>query len=377
MLDLVEQIASLAVVEVYIKHDRPLLYSSKDAINQLYLSILINEDVDEEIEEWMHLPVSYSRLQEIRAGGIDLYSAFKGSESGDVLIESLSFSENGVQKRAIERRPVIDLNERLLPKPGRRLNLSSRTLPSFIDESQMAISKLREIISIRLSFADEKRSEAPSHILGNVLLSLQEVLNSFVPDSWANVVAFEGGSFKVFLASRFQSNLFDESNVADAVIELEKVVKDFTSTSNKKEFLAQLEAKTKRPLAKLFKNLSSSVESADIRWASPRGQHNGQLEISAYSALSIWEAIREEAEPQIRLIAVKGELRGLDLKTGHFRIEDREREKSYSGYMVEEAKEDLVIQNAQMSHLYEAIIEESSIEFEQTRKYRLLKLEEA
>ena len=362
------------MIEVYLSHDRPLLFASKDAINQLYLTVLLSEDDDQETEEWMHVPVSYVRLQEIRSGTIDLKAAFKQSESGKVIIQT---DELRSHSKRFRESIAAELTENQLPKAGERLKISSRTLPQLINETELAAKTLREIFSCRLEFPYEKKSEAPTHILGNVLISFQEVFNSIVPDSWSNVVAFEGGSFKVVLASRESVDLFDSSNLGVAVNQFEDMFRHLMGDDNPKEYLSTINIKMKRPISRLVKNLSGGIEFADLKWASPKGQYAGTLKIEAEQAQSIWQAIREESEPVLTTLRIPGILKGLNLKTKYFLIESAEDARvTYSGYMVPEALNDVVVQNAQMNHGYVATIEESYVELDDIRKFTLLKLDE-
>jgi hypothetical protein len=59
------EIQKAEIVEVYIHYDRPLLFSCRDKVGQKYISVLVEED-DDENETWLYVPVSQRRFEMLR-----------------------------------------------------------------------------------------------------------------------------------------------------------------------------------------------------------------------------------------------------------------------------------------------------------------------
>ncbi|MGB1285405.1 MAG: DUF6575 domain-containing protein [Aggregatilineales bacterium] len=113
-------LGKLQIVEVY---DKPLLFTCRNASNNLYLAVL--EEETETHDSWWYAGISPLRLQQVRSGVIDLYDAFKKTEDSFVLqvkIEHKS-SESHVEFASTDR-----LSEEQLPTAGERLDLDSDTL---------------------------------------------------------------------------------------------------------------------------------------------------------------------------------------------------------------------------------------------------------
>ena len=361
----------MQTVEVFVYHDRPLLFSAQDVLGHKYLAVLTDEE--DTFEDWIYIAVSQSRLEMIRSGGIDLHDAFGKPENNIVFKIRNNFDGDE------EITPVfaINLPVELLPKKGTALDLKTNTLPTIYGEVNRAFSTLREAVSLKLNFHQINRTEAPAHTLGNILVSFQDSLNSLLNrEAWLRVVGFEAGSFKVLFDAEEQSDLFDNSNVADALQLLEQFVEKSEDKNNFSEFyLSLLDSKAKKNLKKLLENISGDVVSTEIEWHSPKFNKSKKVFISSEKALSIYEELKKLSEPQIKVLQIKGVLRGINLKTKNFLIHNADEEKDYSGYMNDEALDNSVVQTAQLNQIYFATLEESTNPEESITRYRLIKLD--
>jgi hypothetical protein len=371
MINTYPNFREMRTIEVFVYHDRPLLFSAQDILGHKYLAVLVEEE--ETFEEWIYVAVSQNRLEMIRSGGIDLHDAFGKPENRIVFRIKNDF--DGEE----EVNPVLanELPIELLPKKGAKLNLEEQTLPTIYEEINRAVSTLREAISLKLNFHQINRTEAPAHTLGNILVSFQDSLNSLLnKDAWLRVVGFEAGSFKVLLDAEEQSDLFDNSNVADALKLLEKFIESSNSEEVFNQSLLLLNSRAKKNLKKLLENISGDVISTEIEWHSPKSEKVGKVYISNEKALSIYEKIVKLSEPQIKIFEIKGTLEGIDIRTKHFRIVSLEDHTNYSGYMKDESvAENSVVQSAQINQVYLATIEESTNPEELITKYKLIKLD--
>jgi len=73
------QIGDMDLVEVYEFHDEPVLFSCRDRTDLLYLAVLSEETASH--KTWLLTALSARRFSQLRAGALDLHSAFAVKES--------------------------------------------------------------------------------------------------------------------------------------------------------------------------------------------------------------------------------------------------------------------------------------------------------
>lgn len=361
----------LETIEVYIYYDRPLLFACQDILSQKYLALFV--DVDEhDNETWIYVALSPRRFIMARSGGLDLFTTFGKPENGFVYCLKITQDHNEISIEILEESQI---KPEWLPKPGVRLEL--KTDPLQKKEKLRAIQSFRESLYLKLDFKNFTRSEAPAHILGNVLVSFQDLLNSLTDSqAWMRVVGFNPGSFEIELEAEEQSNLFSESKTGSAIKEFINLisVEDYNNQINN---LQHLNFKIKKNLASFLKNVTGIVSSTEFNWLSPKEGFGGKYKLESDRALSILEIARVQPNIKTKIFNITGTLKGIDLHTKHFRISIDE-DISYSGYIDQDAINDSVIQSAQINLTYIGTIEEESIILsnkEVKLKYKLLKLD--
>ena len=72
-------LGQLRLKDMYDYCDKPCTFTCINTVNQLFLVIYLSSS--EYTEEWLYLPLSNERYTSIKEGDIDLYNAFKGSET--------------------------------------------------------------------------------------------------------------------------------------------------------------------------------------------------------------------------------------------------------------------------------------------------------
>ena len=136
----------LEIVETYAYYDEPILFSCKDAENNLYLVVAADEN--DQYETWLYAEVSAERLNSIRSGTIDLYNAFVNTENGYLLQVKFPYDQT---EPSIESVQSHRISEDMLPIPGERLDFET-DLPLVLSKAEeIAISKNQEILDIGLN----------------------------------------------------------------------------------------------------------------------------------------------------------------------------------------------------------------------------------
>jgi hypothetical protein len=82
-LDGSKELGSVEVLDVYVEHDGPRLFSCNDSRGQLYVAVWVDEIDSAEV--WLFAPVTLQRLNELEADEIDLRRLFAETQSGNVL----------------------------------------------------------------------------------------------------------------------------------------------------------------------------------------------------------------------------------------------------------------------------------------------------
>ncbi|MAG31395.1 MAG: helicase [Deltaproteobacteria bacterium] len=112
------QIGDVDLVEVYEFYDEPVLFSCRDRTDLLYLAVLSEETASH--KTWLLTALSARRFSQLRAGALDLHSAFTDAERGQVYKARLPRTPDGTP--AVEWVPSADLTRKELPLAGERLD---------------------------------------------------------------------------------------------------------------------------------------------------------------------------------------------------------------------------------------------------------------
>ncbi len=115
-------IGDLIVFDVYEFYDEPVLFAASNERGQIFLGLLAQDDA--EVKRWLYAPLSSIRLLGLKSDWIDIYSAFKTVEGGQVF-------ESKVSKKG---EPTIgawinasDLKDAGLPDSGVFLDLGDKS----------------------------------------------------------------------------------------------------------------------------------------------------------------------------------------------------------------------------------------------------------
>lgn len=341
-------IGQLSLVEVYEYYDKPLLFSCRNTAGQLYLAVLSDES--DSLELWYFVGVSQNRFAHVRSGAIDLYTAIKYSEDGYVLEVAIPLE---IDRSEIEVRNLsaLSISDDRLPIPGEALDISTETLPAFLESTVVKAEQTRrEFFTLALTFMSIQRTEAPAKLLGGILEAVQETVDAIgqalqgditrrgaVPANIRSqmelmVTGVGSGSFEVELASTEVANLFNETDVGDAI----RTLIDLLRLGNDEELLKQrleiLQIRVAAKYAGLLNALTGQVQFSRFEWASPRHDVVHEATITSEIAQEIVSIIeRTEFEPPVDF-TVKGQLIGANLNRKNYEIWSRDEEGKLTTY---------------------------------------------
>lgn len=341
----------LDILEIYVYYDRPLLFACRDLLEHIYLATLISEEDD--FEEWLYVELSSKRFQEIRAGLIDLYDAFKFPENN--FVYKVRISEE-IRTSVVQH---IDIDESWLPNKGETINITSK--PRAIIDFKGDPQKLRESILLNFTFPNFLPGEAPVETLGEILTSIQGTINQIGLALFNNPIPLlftksTQGSFEIEIQSQEQIDLLGETKASKAFEKLLTILNlDNDPTELIKE-LNNLSPETAKNYLRFIKSISGTTKETKIKWISPILGLEGSAIITKQIAQSIIESISQAEIKEIKINQIYGKLRAINLDTPFFSIVTESGTK-FSGEITKDALDSITVQSAQINKIYEATIE--------------------
>lgn len=340
------QLGNLKIVDTYEFYDKPLLFVCQNTIGHLFLAVLIDENDIEEI--WIYAPISTKRLEQVRAGIVDLHDAFAQAEDGNVY--EVNIPHNSSDEVKVSFLSVDRLTDTMLPLKGERLYLSTQTLPTALPLTELrsrAVHSRREQINLHLTLPNQKLTEAPAELLGEVLMRFQKLLNAVLtslreivgakrtdyPLPQVNVEGFSHSSFTVELVSDMSVNLFGESEVGRTLEQVLDLFEIGNDPDRLKQKITELKPRVAVGYVLFLKTLETNVSNTTIDWASPKNDNTRSSSLTLQQVRETIDTIEKtELQPPERII-VSGTLIGANLRNKNFEIstiEEKKRRK-YSG----------------------------------------------
>lgn len=393
-------LGKLEMVEVFEYYDRPVLFACRNAVDTLYLVVL--EDEDDESETWLYVAVSPIRFDHIRSGAIDLKKAFVDAENGVVFKVRSPFGKNVSEIDLVD---ATSLSDEDLPLAGEKLSLATPTLKILkSDIAQKAIQSQRGFVTIKLRFDNEKRTEAPAKILGHILSSTQDIINSFgqslselhkYSKNLTNdltsllelsVLDVGAGSFQIELASsqtEHQLSLFDDEDVfGDAMQALVSLMNTNTTNDELKTVLNDYRIEVAKGYLRLLQDVAHSrINETEISWASPKNRRVGSAKLSSLKVFAAIDVLKDLSESSERQYSMVGKLIGLYIEPPRrFRIQNLD-DTEINGILSENISvEDYeFISHATLNERYRATIRETrkikTVTGEETVKNELIRFE--
>ncbi|MFJ7909864.1 DUF6575 domain-containing protein [Kitasatospora sp. NPDC096204] len=145
-------LGDLKILETYVFHDGPRVFSCISLTDQIYLGPWAAEGADG--DDWLYLPISKSRLEMVRSGVIALRTAVKRPEG--FTFRAFLPHHPGSQD-LVDPIPPSEIPEEWLPEGGYCLDLATHTLP-LADPESVIETKARQESRTRLRL----RSSRPS-----------------------------------------------------------------------------------------------------------------------------------------------------------------------------------------------------------------------
>ena len=384
-------IGSLELVETYEFYDEPVLFACRDSTDRTYLGVLAADEADH--KTWLYAPLSPQRYKQVRSGGMDLFNAFKSAEGGELLRVIVLRADATAQAEWVAK---ADVSDDLLPLPGEMLDLDTVTLAPAPDADLRTSRQIhRDVLTLRLQFEGSHRTEAPAGLLGQVLDSVQQVVNAIgqavagkatargvlpadiLDKMQLAVTGVFAGSFGVEFHAKqpAQGDLFQTPEVTRA---LQEFVLLLEATATDEAMLARLTDLKGRTVAKyrdLMLRLSNQITDAEVRWASPGMPETKSVRLTGETARRAAKALGAATPDASIDFDIVGRLVGFNSRTKTFELWDVGEGRKYSGRVDDDALAD--IGAAVIDEVYSAWLRERNEltpDSEPKTSYRLLRL---
>ncbi len=397
----IRELGELDIVEIYEYCDRPLLFSCKNKVSQLYVAFFAKNTPDD--ETWLYVEISPARHKDIRSGKIDFHKVFAEPEMERIFKAMIPHDvNNSVNSKCVD--PSELLNE---ISPLVDVCITDINQPLFYEAD---ISE-PEAISDRpyhiIKFGDKTHSgEVQAISLANVISCYQRTINTIraknqeykklpqlIKDSMQfYTFAFQKGSFEIYLTQKKreeeeqaeQTFLFDEIlpdydllSQETATSELFRLLQSKDNKSDLREVLLGLGTQVTEKYKDLcisFRRLQTGITLSSV---SPTTNIDSSVFLTQKEICSVVDILKVMEDERKEECVIEGELKGLWLKNNRFQIEGQN--KTITGHILKNPS--YKITSATINGRYEARIQEIEKKNEITGKvakteYILLDLEE-
>ena len=322
----------LSIAETYSYFDRPVLFSCYDEANTVYLAVWADEDEDHNEETWVFTPVHPGVLEAVRAGGLELRTAFANGLDNISYIVKVDWDKQRATFRQIQS---SDLRDEWLPDKGERLNIdTSLSLAKGVDD---AASIHRVVSELKLLFDNPMKHTAPATLVGNILQAFQGTLDAIVHVNTSDDAKNRGripmsvlrqsqmqlsqtfaGSFGLRLVSS-QDDDYHLGVLESALSVLSDVIGSGVEEVALRDNLQRVSPRFASRYNFLLRFLKTYSTGISLEWYAPDGA-TGTARLSASQASQAVDVVGRIVETFQSFITVEGQLMGLNLGSSKFDV---------------------------------------------------------
>jgi hypothetical protein len=368
-------LGELVLVESYEFYDRPLLFSCRNAADQFFLALLIEEEKDH--DRWLLVPLSRSRLLDVRVGEDDLYNTFSRPESGHAWVLTDFRGSRTSELRSVR---AAEIDEAWLPDKGEALRIREPfPLREVRRPQRRAHVSRKDAIDLRLYFPTMANTgRAPLAGIGRIFTELQLSVDALGAGAANRAVApgarpkpkrlrvgdtelvVEGtfhSSFGVEIAAASRGGLFGNSVLEESLSQLFTLVDAKADEGRLREVLKFAGAKAAQRYGAFLVTVADRGVSFALEWASAFKEVHRTSGLNAEEARAAAQVIQRSDLQKLEPKVVVGTLEGLNRRTRAFEIWVEPEKRQVIGKVSVLALP--AIQGAAIGEQYVATVEES------------------
>ena len=309
-------------------YDGPRLVLRRSAGGQLYLAWW--SDAETEVERWIYLPLSESRLRRVLSGSMASRQALSEPEDGYIFITDIDSS--GTVRRVV-RTDAESIPRDSLPLPDARLNIS---LPDEL--GRVATHDRAHVVDVALQSDRPDTGRVSARTFELFVASFQRLVDAIgqakegkaqpygrISDAILNRTRLEmlagyTGSFGVRFETQEQDDMFGHSlarQSLDALFGLLEVEDDLDGLTQQ---LQQLRSRVAKSYQDLLNTVETSIPSVQLHWYLPGRQISREASLSQESARNIYAQLEAATKTLQDPFELQGVFDGGSLRIRRFEI---------------------------------------------------------
>jgi hypothetical protein len=317
------------------------VFEGKDEIGGNYVGVLSGDLTGE--PEYVIVGINPWQLQQFRLGKVDLRSLMVQRPYSEWLAGPLLDSKNGLLVDAEPQNGSIP--EPCLPEEGFVLSLAPSTDAHLVRHESIARNNLAFEVALDTRIpSDEHRVRA--NTLGGLLIHIQSLvgnayrkaksLSRGVPHKESNplldvAVGAAAGSFKVLLVPSQLPNLFNQSELSEALEIIDFVLSDSANPKQTLERVQKYAGHTAKSLVRLLQFIIANDVSLSYSWAAPDRDKVSSRYLPAANASLLLATLSTTENIATEKAIISGVLRKIDMDAGTWRLKETTTGEEYSG----------------------------------------------
>jgi hypothetical protein len=369
-------LGTLELLEVFQYYDGPKLFSAYNRAGSIFLVFWLGDEIENgPLNRWLYIPVSKTRLDNVKAGNISLLAACETAEDGIAWVVAIPYSK----QREDSAQPIVvaDIAEEDLPLADSSLRIPTHTITSIEPILLHALRSQTDVLDLSLAELESQRSEVGIKGFGSTLISVQNCIDSLyaaargyrtrrIPDkiierSKLQAVDTFPSSFGVRLEGRAaDTNLFSENDLYSTFEYFIRLVRLGNQPELLIEELKKLNSNVAVRYLGLFEALAKSRISFKAVWGRPvRDTQTNEAQVSWEQASTAFDALRQSIEEYVEILTVDCLLEAIDVRKGTFGLTDIETGLHYEGKIGHELISDATRASARVPAKYLASIQQN------------------
>jgi hypothetical protein len=377
-------LGELTLVETYVFYDGPRLFSAKSLTDQRYLAAWANEGAN--ADEWLYVAISEARLNMVRSGAQTVRSAFLHPEG---FTYRVTIPHDDSEPDSVVTVAPSEISDGWLPAENFRIlesTVTARLADTPAEVELKARQENRTRVRLRLAYANQRRTEAPTRQVGNLLVAAQKLLDNVgfslesekvasrgaIPKGTrqrtsSEVLELAAASFMIELGASSFDDLYGESLFADSANAIINLMDPVKRSSELSPELAALGPRATKSFRNFVEKLADTGADITIAAAGSAFAYHG-YELSSGRVEELYRILANEiAADDVDEIRDRMELYAYNSERQTFGL--RQGDTHYEGRVNERVSQ--VYRNPTINERYDVLIYATSTQEEMTKEIRV------
>lgn len=372
----------LHILQVLVYYDVPEIFIATDEVNTKFLCLLV--DLFDNSIIYISTPISSERLSAFINGKEDLRNIFANPETNHIYVfdrigdsieaklwQEESLPEEFLPEAGFKYEKALSNNEIIFQEALEKKNaIVHLALSDNNDSSSIEANDFSEIIKyyqaiIQYGFKKELSKQSPK-VRKLYSLPYNYKLRAF---------ASSPGSFNLHMFSTSQVDLFGNSIIELALKKFDEIIADFNNIDEYIKSLRSVRGHTVSSLKNLIKKLIECNITINHKWFSSGQDHVHFSTLDIEKAKKIYDILTMSEELSEERKEFQGNFVQVDIEKGTWRINNTEDNKEYSGDVIGDLLQGIIIETATYKIECQEIIEELKVAETERVRYILLNIE--